>query len=63
MQRLLEGALFGFVIVIGSPAPATAQQLYECTYTITIMKITTTYNDGTIHTEVRYSREETCRPI
>lgn len=61
--RLIAGAGLVLSLVVGSPVAVAAQQLYECTYTITIIKITTTYNTGTVLTKVTYQREEICRPI
>ena len=59
----LAGMLSGLFLIAATPDPLASQQLYECTYTITIKKITTTYADGSVRTDVSYTRTEVCRPI
>jgi hypothetical protein len=53
----------GLILVAFTPLAAAAQQMYECTWTVTITTITTRYADGTQKTEWIYTRTEVCHPI
>ena len=53
----------GFALLISAPAAVFGQQLYECTWTVTIRKIVTTYENGDVLTRWEYDRTEYCRPI
>lgn len=55
--------VLGLAFITGMPVPAQAQQLYECTWTITTMTIRTTYNDGSVSYKIIQDRTEVCRPI
>jgi hypothetical protein len=55
--------LLGLMLLLGTPLTMSAQQLYECNWTVTITRVTTTYSDGTQRTEWTYTRTEVCHPI
>lgn len=55
--------IFSLGLLIGTPFTARAQQLYECTWIVTIRQITTTFESGAVETRWEYERVETCRPI
>lgn len=61
--RWIAGAMLGLAVLLGAPRAAFAQQMYECTWIVTITEIRTTYADGSTKTEWHYSRTEVCHPI
>ena len=50
-------------LLVGAPVTAFGQQMYECTWTVTIRTIVTTYENGDVVTRWEYDRTEYCRPI
>jgi hypothetical protein len=54
---------FALALLIGAPLRGSTQQLYECTWTVTIREIVTTYANGAVETRWEYTRTEYSRPI
>lgn len=50
-------------LLIGTPGTGSAQQVWVCTWTVTIREIVTTYANGTVETRWESTRTEMCRPI
>lgn len=63
VSRWMARLAFSLGLLIGAPLAASAQQLYECTWTVTTREIVTTYANGVVETRWEYTRTESCRPI
>lgn len=62
-SRGMARLALGLGLLTGAPLTAWTQQLYECTWTVTIREIKTTYANGEVETRWEYTRTEYCRPL